>query len=249
MRRQVAEAEVVLGGRGVAPPRLQQRRHVRAELAPDAGRRRRSCSTNSSSELAGHRMRHRDVARQDVVERRDVRRALDVRVAAQREDAAAGAPDVAEQQLDDRRGADVLDAGRVLRPADRVTDRRRALAARVVAQRLGDREEPLARHAADLAPPSPACSARSGGAGPGRRSAGARASRSLLGRLAVLELHPVRAVRLVARHVAGLLALARGQLALDARVVPACRPRTAPSSAFQPREQAVEVLRRRGTPP
>ena len=65
------------------------------------------CSTNSASSSRSLRVRHRDVARQDVVERRDVGRALDGRVAAQREDAAARAADVAEQQLDDRRGADV----------------------------------------------------------------------------------------------------------------------------------------------
>ena len=38
--------------------------------------------------------------------------------------AAAGPADVAEQELDDRRGTDVLDADRVLRPADRVAERR-----------------------------------------------------------------------------------------------------------------------------
>src|SRR5207248_11576567 len=72
-------------------------------------------------------VRHRDVPRQDVVQGRDVRRALDVRVAAKREDAAAGPPDVAEQQLDDRRRADDLHTGGVLGPADGVAEGRRAL--------------------------------------------------------------------------------------------------------------------------
>ena len=98
-------------------------------------------SRNRSRLVVRVRVRHRDVAGEDVVQRRDVGRALDRRVAAQREDAAAGAADVAEQQLDDRRGADDLHADRVLRPADRVADRRRALAARVAAQRLGDGHE------------------------------------------------------------------------------------------------------------
>ena len=49
---------------------------------------------------------------------------------AQRQDAAAGAADVAQQQLQDRRGADVLHADRVLGPADGVDERAGALAAR-----------------------------------------------------------------------------------------------------------------------
>ena len=75
-------------------------------------------------------VRHRQVAGQDVVERRDVGRALDRRVAAQRHDPAARPADVPEQQLDDRRGADQLDARRVLRPADGVAERAGPLAAR-----------------------------------------------------------------------------------------------------------------------
>ena len=54
-------------------------------------------------------------------------------VAAQGEDAAARPADVAEQQLQDRRRADHLHAGRVLRPADGVADRRRAVRARAFA--------------------------------------------------------------------------------------------------------------------
>ena len=48
-------------------------------------------------------VRHRDVAGQDVEQRRDVGRALDAGVAAQGQDPAARAADVAEQQLQDRR--------------------------------------------------------------------------------------------------------------------------------------------------
>ena len=55
--------------------------------------------------------------------------------------AAAGPADVAEQELDDRRGADDLDADGVLRPADRVGERAGALAARVRAERLRDQRK------------------------------------------------------------------------------------------------------------
>src|SRR5205085_3253388 len=86
----------------------------------------------------------------DVVERRDVGRALNRCVAAQRHDAAAGTSDVAEQQLQNRRSANRLDAGRMLRPADRVTDRGRFLATGSAREDVGDFDEALARNAARL---------------------------------------------------------------------------------------------------
>ena len=78
---------------------------------------------------------------------------------AQRHDAAAGPPDVAQQKLQDRRRADDLHALGLVRLADRVAERRRPLRAGVVGQRVGDLVEQLRRDAADLLAPSPACSA------------------------------------------------------------------------------------------
>ena len=52
--------------------------------------------------------RHGQIAGQDVVKRRDISGTLDRSVAAQGEDAAARPPDVAQQQLKNRRGADDL---------------------------------------------------------------------------------------------------------------------------------------------
>ena len=95
-------------------------------------------------------MGHRQVAGQDVVERGHVGRSLDRRVAAQRHDPASRPADVAEQQLNDRSGADVLHSNRVLGPTDGVDDRAGALPPGVVAHRLGDLEELLGRAAADL---------------------------------------------------------------------------------------------------
>ena len=89
-------------------------------LAQKPVRRRVGSRYVVAASVRARRARHRQVAGQDVEERRDVGRALDRRVAAQGEDAAAGAADVAEQQLDDRGGADVLHAHRVLGPADGV---------------------------------------------------------------------------------------------------------------------------------
>ena len=68
-------------------------------------------------------------------------------MAAQRENAAAGTPDIAEQPLQDRGGADHLHAGRVMRPADRVADRAGALAAGIARDSFGDLEKHLARAA------------------------------------------------------------------------------------------------------
>ena len=174
--RQVAEAEVVLGGGRVAPPRLQQRDGVGAHVGPVAGRRRALLDVLLQRPVRLGRG-HRQVARQDVVERRDVGRALDRRVAAQGHDAAARPADVAQQQLDDRGGADVLHPHRVLGPPDGVAERARALAARVVAQRLAHLEELSRARRRTSARRTRACSGRSAGEAAGRRSAGAAASR------------------------------------------------------------------------
>src|SRR5690348_8020263 len=71
-------------------------------------------------------------------------------MAAQREDTAAGPSDVAEQQLQDRRRADVLHADGVLRPADGVAEGGGALAPGVRRDRLGDAQEDVLRRPADL---------------------------------------------------------------------------------------------------
>jgi len=68
---------------------------------------------------------------------------------AQRHDAAAGTADIAEQELHDRRSANILDADRMVGPADRIGDRARSLAPRVDTQCLGDADELLLRCAAD----------------------------------------------------------------------------------------------------
>src|SRR5213076_2833708 len=81
---------------------------------------------------------------------RDVGRALDRRVAAQRHDSAARAADVPEQELDDAGRPDVLHADGVLRPADGVREGARALATGVVAHLLAVPEELLDRASARL---------------------------------------------------------------------------------------------------
>ena len=94
-------------------------------------------------------LRHREVPGQQVEQRRDVGRSLDARVPAQRENAAAGPAHVAEQQLDDRRTADVLNTDGMLRPADRIHPCRGALATAVRGDRLAHLGELFRGHAAD----------------------------------------------------------------------------------------------------
>ena len=69
---------------------------------------------------------------------------------AQGEDAATRPAHVAEQRLQDRRGADVLDADGVLGPAEAVDERGRAVAARVGGDELAHLGEQVLRHPADL---------------------------------------------------------------------------------------------------
>ena len=147
--RQVVEAEVVVGGGGVAEVGLEDAHGVGPHVAPEA--RLALVGRHPLVQRLVHgRLRHRDVAGQDVEERRDVGRPLDARVPAQRHDAATRAPDVAEQALQDRGGADDLRADAVVGPADGVADGRGALAAAVAGQRVGDLEEVLRGDAGGL---------------------------------------------------------------------------------------------------
>src|ERR1700693_22643 len=67
--------------------------------------------------------RHRQVAGQAIVERRNVGRTLNRSVTAQCENPAARTADVAEQKLQDGRGANDLNALGMLRPTERIADR------------------------------------------------------------------------------------------------------------------------------
>src|SRR5439155_8244188 len=70
-------------------------------------------------------------------------RALDRCMPAQRDHAAAGAAHVPKELLDDGRGADVLHADRVLRPADGVDERSGVLASARLHERFAHVEELL----------------------------------------------------------------------------------------------------------
>ena len=79
--RQLLEEPVVLLVRVIAEVRLHQAHPVRLEVSPEAGRR--DVRLHEVLEVAvGLGVGHRQIPREDVVERRDVRRALNRRVTA-----------------------------------------------------------------------------------------------------------------------------------------------------------------------
>ena len=71
-----------IGGRGVAEPCLHLRDRVLRPVRPPAGRLTRRCDVLRERLLVAQGRGHRQIAREQIVERRDVRRALNVRVAA-----------------------------------------------------------------------------------------------------------------------------------------------------------------------
>ena len=146
---QVVEAPVVVGRGRLAPPGLEQADEVGVHVAPEAALLGVLLEVGGQVRVALG-VGHGDVAGQQVVQGRDVGGALDGGVAAQGHDPAAGPADVAQQQLEDGRGADVLGPDRVLGPADRVGEAGRPLPARVLAQQLGHLQELVGGDAADL---------------------------------------------------------------------------------------------------
>ena len=146
---EVVEAEVVVGGGVVAPPRLEQADQVGVDVGPGAGHPAPGGDVGGEVVVEGG-VGHGQVAGEEVVEGGDVGGPLDAGVAPEGEDAAAGAADVAQEELDDGGGADVLHADRVLGPADGVAEGGGALAARVAAEGLGHLQELVSGDAAHL---------------------------------------------------------------------------------------------------
>ncbi len=148
--RQPAEPVVVLRSGGVPVPRLEQADDVLAEVGPVAGGQAvvRDVGIERVMGRVGRGLGQ--IAGQDVVQGRDVRRALDAGMAAHRQDAAARTADVAEQELQDAPGTDHLRARGMLGPAQGVDEDARPLATGVGAEQLGDPRDLLRRAAAHL---------------------------------------------------------------------------------------------------
>ena len=174
-----AEAVVVVLGRGVAEPGLQQRDDVLVEVRPPA-----PCRAPPERDVGLERELAPRARGACAGSRGAGRRAWGCRSSpgSWRGRACAMMPPPGRPMLPSSscRIAPVrmiCTPMRVLRPADGVAERGGALAAGVLDQRLGDLVELRLGRSRRSAPPSPACSARSACAAAGRRSAGAAASR------------------------------------------------------------------------
>ena len=146
--RQVVEAEVVALPGCVPPVRLEQADQIRLHVGPEPSLGRVGLD-ELPQVLVPVGVRHRDVARQQVEQRGDVARPLDAGVPTQRHHPAARAADVAQQQLQNAGGADVLRAGAVLGPPDRVGEGAGPLTATVGGQCVGDLSQQVRRHPTD----------------------------------------------------------------------------------------------------
>ena len=136
--RQIVEGEVVVSGGRIAPPGLEQAGGVGAAVGPVAlvGLGGADGGDVVVEGVVDSGAGHRQVAGQQVEQGRDVGRSLDRRVPAQGHDSAARATHIAQQELEDRGGADELCAEAVLGPADRVGEARGPFPARVLGHRF-----------------------------------------------------------------------------------------------------------------
>ena len=142
---QVLVAELVGGRRVVSEPCLELRYEELWIIAPVIHRVRHERPRRRRGQMILKRglfgRRHPQVTRQNAGHDRVVRGTLDVRVPAQGVDAAARSADVAQQQLQDRPGADDLAAHCVHRPANRIHDRADAIRPARRADDVGHLEE------------------------------------------------------------------------------------------------------------
>src|SRR5829696_4507268 len=148
--REVAEDLIApLGVEGLAVPGLEQAGYILGEVVPPPRGGRLALHVVVPGVVVQVHIGHRQVAGEDVVEGRYVRRALNRCVPAQGHDPAAGPAYVAQEELQYGGGADDLDTLGVLGPTDSVAERSRPLGRGVLADGLGDLQERLPRRAAD----------------------------------------------------------------------------------------------------
>ena len=150
---QVIKAPVVVGGGGVAPPRLHQAdvelRVVLPERHLVGAQRLLRALGDVGVVVLLVLLRQCQVAGQQVGHQADVGQALDVGMPAQRVHATTGHADVAQQQLHHGAGTHVLCADRVLRPAQRVQDGHRLVLDGGGRDHVPDLADAVGRRAAD----------------------------------------------------------------------------------------------------
>src|SRR5215471_18954808 len=122
--------ELVLLRRSVSIEGLQIRNDELRHIRPIARRQCLSREVILQRVVRLERRGRRHVALDRVIECRNVRRALDRGMAAQRHDTRTRPADISQQQLQQRAGTDYLDAVRVLRPGNGISKGRRFVRAR-----------------------------------------------------------------------------------------------------------------------
>ena len=129
--RQVGKVEVVLALGVIAPPRLEQAHDILGRVLQPVGAlrigRHRSDALQIALEVDIRFHRQLEIAGQTIPVQSLIRGALHIGLAAHGVDAAAGDTDVAEQELQDGIGTDVLRAVAVLRRSHRVKPGARAV--------------------------------------------------------------------------------------------------------------------------
>ena len=143
-------AEVVFFRRALAVVRLEQADHVLGRVVPETGFLGVFFQVAREVVLLAVGGGHGQVAGQRVVKGRDIGRTLDGSMATQGHDAATGAAHVAQEKLQDTRGADDLHALGLVGPADRVAEGGGALGGGVSGESLGDLVKEFGRDAAHL---------------------------------------------------------------------------------------------------
>ena len=141
----VVVAEVVLEGRVRAPPLLELRDQELGTVRPVSGVVRGLVQVLLEGRV-GTRAGDREVRREVAEEQTPVGGSLNVGLATEGVDAAAGASDVTEERLNERDGTDVLSALGVLGESHRVHEDGRLVVGTGGAPHLGDLLELGARH-------------------------------------------------------------------------------------------------------
>src|ERR1700733_4835196 len=139
--REPVESEIVFRGRTFTVVSLQETDNVLVEIIPPAGPRLILFNEVPQRPRFFAEFRHIQIAGQDVEQSGNVRGTLNRRVAAQRHNASARPAHISQQELQNRRATNSLNAGGVLGPSDGITNGSRLFRARGFAIRLGGVEE------------------------------------------------------------------------------------------------------------
>ena len=143
-----AVAEIIFCGRALTVVRLECTHDVFRIVRPEASFFRVVIEILLKRVIAF--ARHREIAGQNVVQRRNIGRSLDRRMTPERKNPAAGPANISKQQLQNRGRANDLHAFRMLSPTDGVADRSGPLRTGCSSERMRHLVKKVRRNAADF---------------------------------------------------------------------------------------------------